>query len=256
MANKVQVSEAFAAATDRPAATFEKIGASLRSTPFGLSGGQGGGNNTVHTPSPYLAGLTFGTAAAQPKDGHEVATAAATCGYRGSAFYFEDKQLGGVLRSEPQEVGVPELSSGSTAMSYVQERIEFYAGEPEGTSQTLMKRPLLIDESLLRVDFDPFAVRVEWRAEGGLLLVHYFLPQQEIDQRRHMDPKAAAREMSRIRRSAILPASLIFVSANLLADGWAKGGKHLPFSGQGTALSKKRAENEKASGFQGPEASQ
>jgi hypothetical protein len=258
--DKTQTHDRFAAATDRTPSTFEKIGASLGRTPFGLPGGHGGGTNARHSTSPYLAGLIFGAGSYQPKDGYEVAMAAAACEYRGSAFYFEDKQLGGVLRSEPQLVDVAELGPGSTAMSYVQERIEFYAGEPEGTPQTMMGRPLLIDESLIRIDFDPFAARVEWRAEDGLLLVHHFMPEQELAKRRHMDPKAAAKEMARIRRSSILPASLIFVAARILADGWVKTGKKLPGSGQGGALAgassdSERPANEKTPGFAEPGAS-
>jgi hypothetical protein len=75
--DKAQTNEAFAAATGRPASTFGKIGASLQPTRWGMPGGQGGGQNTRHANAPYLAGMVFGCAAYQPKDGHEVATAAA-----------------------------------------------------------------------------------------------------------------------------------------------------------------------------------
>jgi hypothetical protein len=172
--------------------------------------------------------------------------------YQRSAFYFEADGPGGVIRSDPQMVDVPELNSSATLMSYIQDRIEFYASEPADAPQTLMGRPLLIDESLIRIDFDPFAARVEWRAEGGLLLVHHFLPEQELAKRRHMDPGAAAKEMARIRRSSILPASLIFVAARILADGWAKTGKKLPGLGQGEASSTASPENEHAANEKTP----
>lgn len=248
--DKAQTNEAFAAATGRPASTFSKIGASLQPTRWGMPGGQGGGGNTRHANAPYLTGVVLGSGAYQPKDGHEVVEAAASCDYLGSAIFLEAKGPGpgGIIRSTPQKVDVPELQAGSTLLEYVQSRIEFYAGEPVDAPQTLIGKPLDVDGSLIRLDFDPFAAQVEWRSEptekGNYLLVHYFVPKQELAKRQHMNPKAAAREMAHIRRSSILPASMIFVAAQILADGWAKTGKGLPGSGQGEASSTASPENE------------
>lgn len=262
--HKAQTHEVMAAAADRSVSSFDKIGASLP-PPWRLSGGQGGGGNTVHAHAPYLAGLFFGVGATNPKDGHEVVRAAARCGYMGSILFLEVVGPGGIiLRSKPQEVGAAELQAGDTLAGYVQSRIEFYASEPADAVQTLVGEPLDIARSLVRLDFEPFAAQVEWRSEpsaqGNLLLVHYFQQEDELAKRRHMDPKAAAREMARIRRSSILPASIIFVAARILADGWAKGGKGLPSSGQGEALAgassdSEHSENAKTPGFAEPGAS-
>ncbi|MBL6082088.1 hypothetical protein JMJ56_29355 [Belnapia sp. T18] len=263
--NKAQTHDELAAATGCSSSTYDKIGASLEATPWRMSGGQGGGGNTRHSPAPYLTGLTFGSGANHPKDGHLVAKAAARCGYIGSALFLEAMGPGGiVIRSAPQQVDVPELRLGDKLFDYGQARIEFYAGEAADAPQTLIGKPLDIGRSLIRLDFDPFAAQVEWRSEptdeGNLLLVHYFQQEEELAKRRHMDPKAAAREMARIRRSSILPASMIFVAARILADGWAKSGKRLPGSGQEEALAgassdSERPANEKTPGFAEPGAS-
>ena len=261
--NKAQTNTVMAKETGSAPSTYAKI-ASGFSPDLAVPGGQGGGDNTRHVGSPYLTGLTFGRGAAVPKDGHLVVEAAARCEYRGSVLFLEAMGPGGVpIRSEPQHVEVAELQAGDTLFSYGQGRIEFYAGvldEPH----TLMGKPLDISRSLIRLDFEPFAAQVEWRseptAEGNLLLVHYFLPEEELAKRRHMDPKAAAKEMARIRRSSILPASMIFVAARILADGWEKTGRKLPGSGQEGASStassdNERPENEKTPGLPQPGAS-
>ncbi len=255
MASKSQSHEAFAARTGGSPATFGKIDRVLAADGYGQPGGRGGGKNTVHVEAPYLRNVLLGSAAYQPSDAAAVVRNALGCDYLGSALSLESITSGHATRTEPEQVNVPELGQGSTLASYIADRIEAFAAEPPDAPQTMQGHPLNIEKSLIRVDFDPFAAQVEWRAEGGLLLIHYFVLPSEVDARRHLAPEDAAKDLARIRRSSILPASLLFTAAQLLADGWVKRGRRLPFSGQGGATSSATPTDEKTPGLPGSGAS-
>jgi hypothetical protein len=253
VASKSQTHETFARVTGGSAATYAKMDRVIAAEGFGLPGGRGGGKNTVHVNTAYLRNMLIGSASYLPSDAAAVVQQAMACDYLGSNLSIEDREKTDADNGLPLgRVEVPELNKNSTFGKYIFERIEAAAKEGPEAQQTMLGRPLRIEHSRIRVDFEPFTARVEWRAEGGLLLVHHFVPRAELERRWHMAPEEAALEMSRIRRSSILPASLIFTAADLLRDSQEKRGGKLPFSGQGGATSSASPKNEKTPGLPEP----
>jgi hypothetical protein len=245
MASKSQTHETFARETGGSPATYAKMDRVLAASGYGQPGGKGGGKNTVHVVTPYLGYMVIGSGGL-PGEATSVVKQAMACDYLGSDLSIEGREKTDDDAKLPLgRVEVPELNQSSTFGQYIMERIEAAAAEDLDASRTMFGDPLDIQHSRIRMDFDPFAARVEWRTVGGLLLVHHFVPRAEIDQRRHLSPEDAARELKRIRRSSLLPASLIFTAAELLADGQKRSGGKLPFSGQGGASSSASAKNEK-----------
>jgi hypothetical protein len=165
VATKSQTHETFARVTGGSAATYAKMDRILAAAGYGLPGGRGGGKNTVHVNAAYLRNMLLGSASYLPSDVVSVIDHAITCDYLGSNLSIEGRAVTEEDSDLPLgDVDVPELGKGSTAGHYIFDQIVLRADEPADEPQTMLGRPVDIEGSLIRVDFDPFAVRVEWLA--------------------------------------------------------------------------------------------
>jgi hypothetical protein len=255
VASKSQIWEAFGSATGGSAATYAKSDRSMIRHSRSFPGGQGGGANTKHGDAHYLAGITVATASPFPSLAGADVDAAHLCTYFGSAYSITDHHAGRLPDDVPQKPFEVEQLQRQSFADCLAGHIEWLADNGPAEPHSINGRRIDFDNSWIRIDFAPFAAQMSWQLPDGLGLTHYFLTQAEVDVRRHLAPKEAARQLSRVRRSALVSASLLLTAAELLTDARSKLGGNLPFSRPGKASPNAASENEKVPGQPRPRAS-
>ncbi len=255
MASKSQVWEAFAAATGGSAATFAKIDRSLLDAGHSFAGGVGGGRNTKHANAAYLANLVIATGSPFPSLSGADVSAARACIYFGSVYSMTYHRAGQLPDGVPKGPFEASQLQGTSFAEWTVRQIEWFADSGTDEPHSINYRRIDFENSWIRIDFAPFAAQASWQLAGDVGLTHYFLSPDEVNARRHLAPEEAARQMSRVRRSTLLSASLLLTAAELLTDARSKQGGKLPFSGPEKASASASSENEKTPGLPGSGAS-
>lgn len=246
MASKSQTWEAFAAATGGSPATYAKIDRSLLSSGHSFAGGAGGGRNTKHADTPYLASLIIASASLFPSLSGADVSAAHACIYFRSAYGMTDPSAGQLPAGIPEGPFEAQQLQGCSFAKWTEQQIEWLAENGAAEPHSINGRRIDFENSWIRVDFTPFAAQMSWQLAGDIGLTHFFVSKDELSERRHLAPEEAARQMSRVRRSALVSASLLLTAADLLTDARSKQGGNLPFSGPEGASASAASENEKA----------
>ncbi len=243
MASKSQVWEAFAAATGGSAATFAKIDRSLITHGHSSPGSPGGGRNTKPVKAIYLSNVFIAAGSPLPGFAGADVSDAHACEYRVSAYSITDPEMT-ASDVTPNPFQFPDLI-GITCAGYFGKVIEQIAAEGPRAAHLIGDRRIDFDHSSLRIDFAPFRAQMDWQLAGGIGLTHYFITQHELEATYHLPPEEAARQISRVRRSVRLSASLLLTAAELLTDDGSRQGGKLPFSGPEEASASATSENEK-----------
>ncbi len=246
MASKSQTWRRLAHAAHGSSKTYAKADISLSKVGQSAAPSWGAGGNTNHVPSTYLGNLVV-ISGSLPSSAGEDIIAAHGCTYFGSAYSMAPgagRRLPPELEQEPTFVA--EQWVGTTVPGYATKWVEWLAANSPRDTHKINGRVIDFDESWLRIDFAPFAATMSWRFTDNVVLTDYFISQDELDARRHLAPEEAARQMSRVRRSALVSASLLLTAAELLADGGSGNGRKLPFPEPEEASASASSENEKA----------
>jgi len=246
MASKSQAWKRFARDTQGSPATYAKGDISLSKVGQSVPGSWGAGKNTHHVPAPYLSNLFIITGSPYPSSAGADITAAHACTYFGSAYSMAPPDGGKLPAGLEQEPFRAEQWISNTVPQYIAKWIEWLANNGPQDEHSINKRLIDFDTSWLRIDFTPFAAQMSWRFKDNVVLTDYFHTRAEVDARRHLAPEEAARQLSRVRRSALVSASLLLTAAELLTDARSKLGGNLPFPGPEKASPNAPSENEKA----------
>lgn len=251
MASKSQAWKRFARDTQGSPATYAKGDISLSKVGQSVPGSWGAGKNTHHVPAPYLSNLFIITGSPYPSSAGTDITAAHACTYFGSVYSMAPPDGGELPPDVEKAPFMADQWLGATVPRYLAKWIEWFAANGPRNEHSINDRRINFDESWFRIDFAPFAAQMSWQLTDRVVLTDYFLSQHEVDARRHLSPEEAARQMSRVRRSALVSASLLLTAAELLADGSSGtdgssgSDRELPFPEPEEASASASSENEK-----------